>query len=165
MNIRILWIGVGILILVGVAFIFKGDFSVFNKSNNLDQKSQCATQAQNALSTFKQTIGPGYIDFEQQNHYNSNSNKCFVLIIYSQDFVNGPLSKVNKSAQMDGPLNMETLMNAYENTSLADCSYFLNRPGIDLSNPETYTLCNIGNTKVSYAQYKDFINQNMGPIK
>jgi len=129
------------LLVVGLfAVYFKTH--IFGKSNNLDSQAKCATQAQKTLSDYQKDR---LQDFTQQNHYNKNLNKCFVLIsyVYIDNISNG---------------NGEVLFDAYENNELASYTY------TDISGKhDPSSLCLIGknNGFVSCQKYKNFVNQRM----
>jgi len=113
----------------------------------IESQEKCAIQSQKRLEEFKKSLGAEGNFANEQNHFNSNLNKCFVLISYT------PL---NMSAT-----NNETLYDSYENKVLSGCIYYANRPLADFTKPDTYTSCLIGDTKASYQEYKNFINQRM----
>ena len=168
-----LWIGASVILIVfgalAVGYFFGGhrdvtNTTVSNAPVNLSLQSQCAAQAQSALITFEKQMGSGYSDYAQQNHYNPNFEKCFALISYAPNVSAG--TQINTDAKVyEYPTNIETLEDAYENSDLADCTYYGNLIGVDPSrvnaNPESSTNCLIENNTATYQQYKEFVSDRM----
>ena len=128
-------------------------------AQQMQLEAECATQAVKTMNVLAQSLGSAYANFSQQNHYNPDFNVCFVGISYTNNL--GTETRLTNT-QLYQPSHYETIMNAYENSDLADCSYYMNRPGIDFSNPDSYTQCLIGNQKTSYSVYKTFVNARLG---
>ena len=82
----------------------------------------------------------------EQNHYNTESNRCFVLIDHS--------GYTTKSTANDAT-EYGDLLDAYENNDIANCAFYGNK------NPSTQ-ICWIGGQNVTYQEYEDFVNQKMG---
>ena len=121
----------------------------------IDFQAKCSEQAQKTLDDFKISMPGASSKFGQQNHYNLKLNKCFVIVSYNPPLAGG---NVNRDYE---PNEIDYLYDAYENINLADCTFYWNRTSANFSNPDTYTMCLIGNNKSTYQEFIDFVNQRM----
>lgn len=159
-----------VLLAIVLSAIYYFFFFIPAQQNNKVQTSdialqaKCATQAEIALDSFKKYSESQYNYFVQQNHYNPSLSKCFVLINYSPKVPSGTQIDTDAKAY-EYPTTIETLEDAYENSDLADCAHYGNLIGVDPnlvnSNPESSKSCLIGNNKVTYTQYKNFVLSRM----
>ncbi|MDE2031218.1 MAG: hypothetical protein KGI58_03115 [Patescibacteria group bacterium] len=114
--------------------------------SNIDLQAKCAAQAEKVVTSYAEKVntqlvefGGHNINFYQQNHYNQNLNKCFVLI--SDDST---------------PSNI--LFDAYENKRLATCS-----PQDNFNDNMSWLGTKIinGMTYISQKECNDFVNTKM----
>ena len=120
---------------------------------NLDQQSECAQQAEKAMTVYKEKMSKtDYKSFQQQNHYNRSLNKCFVLISYD------PVVSTSRIYSPENPTNYQDLLDAYENENLASCNFYLNRAPYNIN---TFADCWIDYKPVLYSQYSDFVKLKM----
>ncbi|MBI2476479.1 MAG: hypothetical protein HYV67_04545 [Candidatus Taylorbacteria bacterium] len=109
-NLRENWCTISILLLILlVIFLFqKPTPRIFLRGDNLNASERCSSKS---AETFQYTINQrqqvfGSISYQgYQNHYNSNLNKCFVTVTYYADG------------------NHIELLDSYENSALAGCTY------------------------------------------
>lgn len=150
-----------VLSLLCVALVFYTYYSRNEGVSSVGLPSQCAAQAQKTLDDYKtQQLDGTYKNITQQNHFDSATNKCFVLIT---------TTKSDKDVTVS-----ESLRDAYENSTVAYC---LNRGVAQTCDTDAvkslagaaycrdniaFAMCSVGNRDVTYTEYNNFVNQKLG---
>ena len=128
------------------------------QTSDIAPQAKCATQAEIALNNFKKDYSASQYDsFAQENHYNQKMNKCFVLISYSPVYL--PNFTFNTNAPFTQPTNDEDLVDAYENTDLAHCTFYMN--DITTKDAKANQACWTQDNGKNYQDYKNFVLPRM----